>query len=73
MIARAFGQGDGALEGGLHDLGRIAGQERAERRAHDDDDFARMPQREQVPAFQHEAAEHADDDDDGADDLNHSR
>ena len=48
LVARALGQGERALERGLHDLGRIAGEERAERRAHDDDDLARMPQGEQM-------------------------
>ena len=59
LVARALEQPEGGGEGALHHLDRIAGNEGAECGAEDDDEFARMPQQQQVAALHEEAAEDA--------------
>ncbi len=74
IVTAVFGtlhQGERLREGGLDDLQGIAGEERAQRGPHDDQDLGRVPQGQQLPALEHEAADHAEDNDDRADYLNH--
>ena len=64
FVTRTLVDGERLLESQLGNLRRIAGHEGAESRAHDDEDLCGMPQRKQVPAFEHEAADDATQHDD---------
>ncbi len=70
-VARTLDDGNGLREGGLDDLHGIAGEERSQRGAHDDEHFGRVPEREQLPALEHEATDDAQHHHYRADDLDH--
>lgn len=73
LVPGALERGRDGGEGGLDRLHRRADQERAERRAADDDQLVGLPQRRQLAVRGDVTAEHAGDDHDKSDDDEHGR
>src|SRR6185295_18687851 len=71
LVARPLLDRQRLYERELDELRWIAGHEGAERGAHDDQDFGRVPQCKDVPTFEDETPEDTTEHDDRADNLHH--
>ncbi len=64
MVFRTPHQSDGLGNGGLDDFNGVADKEGSEGSAHDDEHLSGMPEGEDLPSLQKEAADHGQQDDD---------